>query len=250
MKYLVYFVVGGHPNYALLLESCVKSIRAFPENDNIDILVMCNENYSQYIKHLSIKIHTRDTKDDAISIIWSRYDLFSVGTVYDYEKVLYLDSDITVTGSLHPLFEKVTRPNILYISPEYEGDNIGDFHKEVYYSRVDKPYTEEQLKYFNDNNIYVFNAGTYAFKPSLEIEQDFKEMYNTEYVHPNFTDQGYMNYHFNLKGNVSYDIKEFVRLVNWPGGVEDANVLINHFCNMQIPAMVKYERMEKFRLRT
>jgi hypothetical protein len=250
MKYLVYFVIGGHPDYSLLLESCVKSIRAFPENDDIDILVMCNENYSQYIKHLPVKIHIRDTKDDVISIIWSRFDIFSVSNIREYEVVLYLDSDIIVTGDLHPLFQKVTKSNILYIKPEYEGDNVGIFHKEIYYSRVDKPYTEEQVKHFNDNNIYVFNSGTFLFKPSSEFEKDFNELYNTEYDYKNFGDQVYMNYHFNMKGNVSYDIKSFVEIVNWPGGVENANILINHFCNMQIPPMKKYERMERFRLRT
>jgi lipopolysaccharide biosynthesis glycosyltransferase len=242
MRNLVYFVVGGDPNYSKLLETCVHSIRTFSENDDVDILVICATSYKKYVEHLPVKVHTNEMPDNLFDFCFERFNVFSA-PISTYDNVLYLDCDIVVTGSLHPLFAKVTEPDVLYVKPEHEENS---FHTHHHFSRVDSPYTKSTLEHFERNGIYVVCSGHFAFRPSKIIKNDFGNLYKTPRCTKNFADQPYFNHYFNLKGNIRYDIKDFVHLMA-PGASPDENILINHFCCFGLPYDTKLKHMEALR---
>jgi lipopolysaccharide biosynthesis glycosyltransferase len=251
MKYLLYFVIGGDPSYVKLLELCIKSIRENKENDIFDILVMCDKNYKNVATYLHVQhFYITETNPNIKCILRRKLEVFNFEKIHEYEKVLHLDCDIIISGSLAEIMNNVTNKNTLYVCNEKLGDmyNAND-NSAVYFSRQDRPYTIQDIVFFTDNNIYPFNGGEFAFYASKEMKTHFNnvlsEIDKTNGYQYDFYDQRYMNDYFNRDNLINNVLTKYTYLCRVGGYITDKNI-INHFINMFADYNLKYHYMQEF----
>lgn len=251
-KYLVYFVIGGERDYANLLEYCCKNLKSFPENDVCDILVLCDRAYADVVNDLSyVKyVHVTPDNQSTIHVSMRKVEIFEFRDILSYDKVLYLDCDIVVHGSLLPLFDSVVDETKLYVVPETK--NFRD-HENGFYCRKDKPYDSGELRDFAKDKVYVFNAGQFAFRTSsvmrghfTEIARDIRDNYNRNY---HFYEQSHLNSHFNRSRSISYAIENFCRVdiidSRSGRGPVSAPVVIHHLANATKSWSTKLNHMKE-----
>jgi lipopolysaccharide biosynthesis glycosyltransferase len=251
MKYLIYFVVGGKPDYVRLLEFCINTIKHCADNDVFDILVLCDKDYVKYIKHLPIEhIHVTEDNPTNERVSTRKVEIFNFDKIWQYEKVLYLDCDIVISGSLIEIMNDVINKNKLYVCNEKLGkdydanDNISQF-----FSRQDRPYTEQDIEFFRNNDIYPFNAGEFAFCTSEEMKYHFNNIvseidkyYGTQYY---FYEQCFMNDYFNRKNLTNNLLNKYCYLCAVGVYITDKKT-INHFLNCQADYNTKLKYMQEF----
>ena len=242
-------MVGGDRDYAKLLLYCINTIRSYKENDEFDVMVMCDEGYVDVIRGFPIQhIHITPHNPSVVHVSMRKTEIFSFANINEYEKVLYLDCDIVVCGPLEPMMEVVKCDDVLYVVPE--SSDIMQ-HTCAFFQMQDKPYDLKTLNEFATKNIYTFNCGQFAFKVTDAMVIHFKEIANqihTSYdpaLH--FYEQCFMNNHFNRLGAVSYDISGYVRLLNTWQQLEAGTQLstINHFFISSVHHSTKLQRMKQ-----
>ena len=248
-KYLIYFVIGGDPNYKQLLQFAINSIKSFPQNQNIDITVICENGYQANLEEL------RDINVLALppmkhpSLL--KTQIFHHPHLHEYNKVLFLDCDIVVFGSLQPIFDTIKQTDCLYVVPEGPYPKFRDKpHECPHHHRVDRPYTQSEINLFTEKGIKTFNAGQFGFSVSKTICSLFQKVasdlvdYNRE-IH--IYEQPFMNDVFNRNLAVNYDLGKFVRIV-WAGRKEPlTNInVITHFVDASSPWQNKLEAMRKY----
>lgn len=192
--YLVYLTVGYNPEFSKLVDLCVNSILEVGGN-GIDICIMCDCDYVEYVKHLPVKFHITGTNNSPVIASMRKLEVFNIPGIEKYKKVLFLDGDILVTKSLIPIFEAATDFSKLYVFEETDYENP---HTSVYFSHVN--YTPEQLKFLEENNIKGFNCGQFLFTPTPMMKQIFSTIIKNM---NNFTgefhyEQSFMNVFFNI----------------------------------------------------
>ena len=193
--YLVYLTVGYNPEFAKLVDLCVTSILATNDKSIIDICVMCDDQYSKYIRHLPVKIHITQTNTTPVISSMRKLEVFNIPLISNYKKVLFLDGDILVKKSLIPLFESASDINKLYVFEETDYENP---HTSIYFSHL--TYTPEELKILNDNNIKGFNCGQFLFTPTLQMQEIFSNIISkmNNFKGQFHYEQSFMNVFFNL----------------------------------------------------
>src|SRR5690242_15703555 len=108
MKFLVYYTVGGASSYVRLLEESVASVRRNNQHADIDVLVMCDQEYVKHMEHLGTLNHVTGRNGDGVQSARRKIEIFDWERVWDYDVVLYLDADIVVSGSLvEPVLKRV-----------------------------------------------------------------------------------------------------------------------------------------------
>lgn len=232
-KTLIYFTIGGDPKYVELLEFCLKTLHEKNPDLNswADIMVMCDENYKQYIQDLKIDyIYLTEKTTNPMQISMKKVEIFKFLEKHDhYEKILYLDCDLIIMKSLKDIFNIEMKNDILYVVPEFDYKlNYYSFHSG---SRV---YTPEQHRFLQKNNIQGFNCGQFLFLNTPQMKQHFQnvlDMMNSNDDANFFYEQSFMNYYFNLSNKISYQLDFFVKLR--PPSLEP-NVIIYHFANASI----------------
>jgi hypothetical protein len=207
-------------------------------------MVMCDEGYADTIKGFPIQhIHITPPNPSVIHVSMRKTEIFSFSKIHEYEKVLYLDCDIVVCGSLNYVLDSVTRDDVLYVVPE------NNDHTSVYFQMKDKPYDVNTLNYFERNNIHTFNCGQFAFKVSDVMKTHFNDITNQihtsydPYLH--FYEQCFMNNHFNRLGAVSYDIASHVNLLPASQPLSKELRTINHIFVASVHYMIKLYRMKQ-----
>lgn len=199
--YLVYLTVGYNPEFAKLVDLCVKSILATNDNSKIDICIMCDEHYIQYIRHLPVKLHITNTNSTPVVSSMRKLEVFNIPLITNYKKVLFLDGDILVTKSLIPLFENAKDASKLYVFEETQYEK--NPHTSIYFSHL--TYSPEELKILEDNNIKGFNCGQFIFTPT----QDMKGIFSTIIAKMNkfegqyHYEQSFMNVFFNMNHHLT-----------------------------------------------
>lgn len=247
---LVYFVIGGEPSYTKLLEYCISTIRRF---SSVDILVMCDAAYATHVKHLPVKIFITPDNQTHIQASMRRTEIFSFPEIDKYEKILYLDCDIVVCGSLEPIYERITDPTKLYVKPEPDAQGA---HTQMYWRRGDRMYDQETLDRFKEKDIRAFNSGQFGFINSAEMRDHFnvvaREIRMTAYdprVH--FYEQVFMNDHFNRAEATSYDIADLCAVFNAADPAPlSLKRIVNHFANASCHHLRKLALMQESDLRT
>ena len=236
MKYLIYFVIGGEPDYVQLLSFCINTIRNYTDNCVFDILVMCDKNYFQYIKNLPVDhFHITDDNKTIDRVSTRKVEIFSFEKIEDYDKVLYLDCDIVIAGNLLNIMENVIADDKLYVCKDKVGDEckISD-HFSSFFSRIDRPYTEKDIEFFEQNKIYPFNAGQFAFCRTEIMKQHFENIsseLNTTYKSDkHFYEQVFLNEYFNRRNAIDNMLTEYCYLCHI-GNIITTKNIINHFLN-------------------
>jgi hypothetical protein len=203
-KRLLFYTVGGpDPDYTSMLRESLASLRRFhPVDgvDGVDVAVLCDESFVPYVAEELEGLDARivQTPPNATGVQASRrkiecFDLIT--DIHAYERVLFLDCDTLVLGSLRPWFTAPLEPHTLYTASEAHGSD-GHDGQDCRYYRV-TPYTPEQLESLCD--VRVFNAGQFMFRPTPRMRQHFMQVQQLVAEHPDsFYEQAAMNQHFNL----------------------------------------------------
>jgi len=100
-------------------------------DDNTNILVYTSTQFMNVIKrsHLfcdKIKFEINDTYHNIDKACKARLDLFNLPSLVNYNKILYLDTDILVKDNINKVFN-VCEEDILYVLEEGEINNKGDY---------------------------------------------------------------------------------------------------------------------------
>jgi hypothetical protein len=197
----IFVTIFNNENYIkmfyLFLESVYISANL---NDNTDILIYTCTDFMNIIKssHLfsnKIKFEINDTYNNITKACKARLDLFNLNSISNYDKILYLDTDILITKDINVLFD-IAKDNCLYtmkegmIDQEWWGlDLFGD-------------------EINNYENKEAFSSGIMLFKNHEKIKNLFDKI-NEDIVNRPYDfvchDQPYIVYNafkYNLYNNI------------------------------------------------
>lgn len=247
-KCLIYFVVGGEPGYVELLRYCMQSVRNFPENDQYDLMVMCDAEYVKHVDSANIPradIHITPHNKNGIWASMRKTEIFRYKRIAEYDRVLFLDSDIYVCAPLEPLFDMVALHDKLYT-----GQEGGYAHDQWFYSRGDRKYTPQEIAAFKAKGITTFNAGQFVFSVNDTMRDHFetiareKDAFYDERHH--CFEQSFMNDHFNRIGGA--DTSTMTKHVAFfaQRNLNDAKrKILAHFCDGHMPWVKKLGFMKQ-----
>lgn len=206
-------------------------------------MVMCDEHYLPHIKHLPFThFHITSKNDTAMMASIRKTEIFNFEHIDQYDKVLFLDCDVTVNSDTTPLFDAIVRDDVLYVVRNC--DNIG-YYKGNGFGCTDDPYDEKTLAIFDKNHIYGFNAGQYGFCVSDKMRLHFHNVSKSiERFDPSihFYEQSFMNSYFNRILAIDYAIERFVWL---NGRNKPPTMVLYHICGANIPFIEKLKIMKR-----
>ena len=206
MKILIYSCVFFNEKYIDLINILLKSYKLFgnPTN-NVHYLIMCNYEFKDKIQNIfnNLKLNGKiwcldlKTKFDAGC---SRLKIFDYPYLKFYKKILYLDTDILITNSIHNVLN-FTLDNKLYTL--LEGYTNHDYWG---------------AKFFNNNpNCDAFSSGILLFNNHKIIKRLFTKILNHIDNHiknklpiPNVLDQPFIVY--NAINDNLYNNKKLINL--------------------------------------
>jgi len=218
--------VFNQEKYVDLFFLLLESIFIYGDLDiNTNILVYTSTPFMNKIKqsHLfnseKIKFEINDTYDNIDKACKARLDLFNLPSITNYNKILYLDTDILVKDDINKVFN-ICKEDILYVLEEGK-INADDDHwgKTLFGNEID---------IYEDKT--AFTSGILLFNNCEKIKDLFKKINEDIIKRPyNFVchDQPYIIYNtfkYNLYNNKI--LKEFV--VNNDNNIHSDKV-IHHF---------------------
>lgn len=241
---LVYFTLGGEPDYSQLLKKCLDTIEETCTAPSFDIVVMCDKRYREHIDNRVEHIIYTDNNRTGVDASMRKVEIMRWENIRQYEKVLYLDSDIVVLGDLNTLFEQPLEDNVLYVVPE----GSPTVHMKLLYGLQD--YTKDEQEHLRKNGVFPFNCGQFMFKPTDTMHEHFEcviQLIKT-WKKRFFYEQSFMNRHFNMKGKLDYDLlPRYVKL--FPKNFNnERGFIIYHFTGCGTHFSRKLNLMESYHL--
>jgi len=177
--------------------------------DNTDILLYTSTEFMNIIKknHLfseKIKFEINDSYNNINKACKARLDLFDLKSISNYDKILYLDTDIIIKNDINVLFN-ACEDEILYVLEE------GDLQKQeiehnYFYDYHGRPlFTYQEVAEMKDST--AFTSGIMLFKNCVPIKTLFdnikKHIASFPYIFSTF-DQPFIVYNafkYNLFNN-------------------------------------------------
>ena len=218
------FTQEKYINMAYLL---LESIFIYGNLDNkTSILIYTSTPFMNIIKksHLfndeKIKFEINDTYYSIDSACKARLDLFNLSSISNYNKILYLDTDILIKNDINKVFD-ICKEDILYVLEEGGIDQENDYHGQ--------PLFGDEINNYTDKS--AFSSGILLFNNCEKIKDLFNKINDDIINRPyNFScyDQPYIVYNafkYNLFNN---------KLLNSFAGNNDFSIhsdkVIHHFC--------------------
>jgi predicted O-methyltransferase YrrM len=209
---------------------------------NTNILVYTSTPFMNRIKqsHLfndeKIKFEINDTYNDISKACKARLDLFNLSSIKNYNKILYLDTDILVKDNINKLFD-VCKEDILYVLEEERIDHATDYWGKSLFGNEINNYTDKT----------AFTSGILLFNNCEKINDLFNKI-NEDMVNRShfFHDQPFIVYNafkYNLYNNKIlkslvvnndsniYSNKVIHHFPGGPGGYQHKIVAMNIFLN-------------------
>lgn len=243
MRALVYYVIGGAPDYAQLLRASVASLRKHHAAVEVDVAVLCDADYARHVHCIDgVRVlQTPPNGDDPVSASMRKMQAFRwVPDIRAYDVVLYLDCDTLVLGRLDEVLRGVSAPDKLYTCRE-EGP---DGHTRGYWSLG--RYTQQQLEGMRRDGVGTFNCGQFAFKPTPEMEAHFAavcRLTEEDVDRRGFWEQAYANHHFNASRAVDDTVLTPCVLLAARKPPAPPGVVIAHFTDASMPWWLKFQCM-------
>lgn len=229
IKNLIYICFSGI-KFFKCVQILIISIIHIIERSDIDIMITCSKNDVNTVKEwvttinspIQIFINVSEYND----WIYFRYELPEF--VKNYDKCLYLDSDIIITNNnFNKLFDEHIDEDILYVYAE-KGD-----YEMIYYKHPNLEW--ENLELIKKNEFHTFNNGQFIFKYSNVMKNHFNEcikiMKTLKKV--DFIEQAIMNQYFLPKYIVNYEIfPKYLKTFANSETIYDykSPICIYHFC--------------------
>lgn len=227
-----------------MLNMCINSIRCFIENDDIDMMVICDTHAWPLISHLNLKLALVTPPPPELGS-WDKLRIMSLADLSKYEKVMYIDSDVLVTGDLHPMFDAIDEPDVLHVAPVEDYEE----HKTQWYSVPFLPYSEMELENFKENNVFPFCVGHFGFRPSEKMKKHFEECYELRTKPWSNQEQSVMNRYFNTRLITRPSLKKFIQLhgmFTYFDHEKAEKKLLNHFIGCEVDPTIKITNMKNF----
>ena len=198
---LVFLSVFFNKDYIELLRIFLLTTKLYSSLDNIDFLVITSVDFVPDINNvcsalgINVKTMVIDTSRLAGGA-FARLYIFEYENIMNYDKILYVDTDIVVQGDLMNIFNETIEDKIYALK---EGTIEHEIHGGWWFdfSTIDK-------------NTVGLNSGILLFKPSEQMRAIFTE--TLQHVDelksknmPQCADQPFINYHF-IKSQ-KYDIQ-------------------------------------------
>jgi hypothetical protein len=231
MKSCIFCCVFNQEKYVEMFYLLLESINIYGNlDDNIDILVYTSTPFMNMIKqsHLfteRVKFEINDTYDNIDLACKARLDVFNLESVSNYNKILYLDTDILIKDDIVKVFN-VVNDDILYVLEEESIDAAHGNHGTILFG--------EEVNNYEDKT--AFTSGIMAFNNCEKIQDLFykikEDIINRPYSF-GCCDQPYIVYNafkYNLYNNkilkslvVNNDLNIFSDKVvhHFPGGPGD-----------------------------
>ena len=165
----IFCCVFNHEKYVDMFFLLLESIFIYGDLDyNTNVLVYTSTQFMIMIKqsHLfnneKIKFEINDTYDNIDKSCKARLDLFNLHSITNYNKILYLDTDILVKDDINKVFD-VCKENILYVLDEGEINSDGDFWGKSLFGN--------EINNYNDKS--AFTSGILLFNNCEKIKNLF-----------------------------------------------------------------------------
>ncbi|NDA64380.1 MAG: hypothetical protein EBX50_20480, partial [Chitinophagia bacterium] len=139
-------------------------------DETTDIVIYTSTEFMNSIKksylynETKIKFETNDTYTNIDKSCKARLDVFDLPTIFYYNKILYLDTDIIVKDDINKVFQ-ICKENILYVLEEGTIDCPSNYWGKSFFS-------EEELNTFKDKS--AFTSGIMLFNNSETIKYLFE----------------------------------------------------------------------------
>ena len=162
----------------------------------------------------------------------------------EYESVLFIDSDILcVRCNIVNILKNIKKQDTLYVFTE---STINEDHQNRFWTN--SKYSSQDMKYFLENNIYVFNAGLFGFIPDTFMKTHFANLRIIIDKHkgPFFYEQSFMNNYFNLNNKTDRSVLTRDNYVMHPTDSIFYEHKLVHFCGIHIPGVSKLARMQRY----
>ena len=203
---------------------------------------MCDEDYRHLIQDLKVDYTMITNKNsDPMQVSMRKVEIFAFPDINKFDKVIYLDSDIIITGDLNVIFDDIVERDKLYVfeeSDDYREHNFKYFGLQNY--------TPDEIKSFSDRRIKVFNCGQFGFKVSEEMHAHF---YNILYFMKNYKgefyyEQSFMNYYFNKLNARKAIFNNYTNLGNRGDKVHELTRII-HYADAAMSHKTKLYKMNQ-----
>jgi hypothetical protein len=200
MKSLIYLGVFFDHYYVNLLSLCLKSLVRFGNiPPDTDILVFTSYDLAPYVDTAVHKVPF-NVRVESLKEITTLRDAFGQRLsmpdyvdIFQYERILYLDTDILIGSSIEMLFSTPLKDDTVYAMKN------GNLNHECFC----RGFFDFSVV---DGDISSVNSGVYLFKPSQTMKRLFATMYadfKSGRVYGAFTEQSYFAYHLFI--NKCYD---------------------------------------------
>jgi predicted O-methyltransferase YrrM len=180
---------------------------------------------SHLFNNEKIKFEINDTYNNTDKACKSRLDIFNLASIINYNKILYLDTDILIKDNINKVFD-VCKDDILYVLEE--GDIASHHFTDIRYDFWGKTLFGDELTNYNDTS--GFTSGILLFNNCEKIKTLFDKMKEDIIKRPysfGCFDQPYIVYNafkYNLYNNKI--LKDYV--VNNDNNIH-SNKVIHHF---------------------
>ena len=205
----VYYTVGGLGIYSIMLMESIASLdRSNPIH--YDVIINTSQeykdeyfnNYCRPNTYFNI-VEKAKTGDD---VCFNKMKIFDYPEISKYDCLIYFDSDVLINYDISNLFEQCY-DDVLYAAVEdYNIDN----HNRLQFSI--ESYSDKELDFFRQNQIYTFNAGVFMLKNSKLMKSHFESIYKNmirfqKLVNrPFFSDQAFLNQYFNTGNLINNEV--------------------------------------------
>lgn len=201
-KNLIYYSIFLSDEYLQMLEWSLNSISHNTKTMNFDVLFITDEKFKQellkkpILQKFNCYFHIVDTPVDGIEASFKKLCIYDYNRINEYEKVLFLDTDIMCVKDLNEIFnydltpEKINTKSNLGISSMLSYTSAT--HGLMYL-------THKDAKFIDDNTSVVpFNAGQFLFLNSYRMKLHFENVRWLKNVWPGiyFFEQSFMNHYF------------------------------------------------------
>jgi O-methyltransferase len=168
----IFVCVFNQEKYADMFLILLQSICIYGDlNYNTTILVYTSTSFMNKIKqsHLfndeNIKFEINDTYNDIDKACKAKLDVFKLYSIKNYNKILYLDTDILVKGCINRVFD-VCKEDILYVLEEGEINNDNDYWGNSLFGN--------EINNYNDKT--AFTSGILLFNNCEKIRDVFNKI--------------------------------------------------------------------------
>jgi len=196
----IFCCVFNQEKYVDMFFLLLESIFIYGNLNNTNILVYTSTVFMNKIKqsHLfnneKIKFEINDTYNNIDKACKARLDLFNLPSIINYNKILYLDTDILVKDDINKVFN-ICEEDILYVLEEGEINSDRDFWGKSLFGN--------EINNYNDKT--AFSSGILLFNNCEKIKDLFLKI-NEDILkrHHVFHDQPHIVYNafkYNLYNN-------------------------------------------------